>query len=103
MSVETPTLDGNWQMTGLPAGEIVVLFMLVQINANLVSGDLDIANDSQQSFNVTGNNNYPGVLLDFNSGSQLAFTFTGSFTDDDTVTGTLSGQFNGPSTLTRSE
>lgn len=102
MSAETPTLSGDWEMTGLPAADIVTLFMLVQIDANYVSGDLTITNDSQQSFNVTGNNNYPNVVLDFNSGLQLAFTFTGAFTDPNTVTGTLSGQFTGPSTLTRS-
>lgn len=101
MSETTPTLDGNWQISGLPEGDNVVIFTMTQIDSS-VTGTLDITSGSTQAYSVTGNNNYPDVVLDFKVGRQQVFTFKGSFTDDNTVAGSLSGQFTGAATLTRS-
>lgn len=96
----TPTMDGNWEITGLPEEVIVAIFVLAQIDSYL-TGLLDTSNGSSQNFAVAGSNNYPTVRLHFKLGLQVVFTFQGSFTDENTIEGSLSGQYTGPATLSR--
>jgi hypothetical protein len=70
---------------------------------NYVTGILELANDETLNLSVEGNNNYPKVLLHFKSGASVLFAFEGAFTDENTVTGQLSGQFTGPATITRAD
>lgn len=100
MSTQNATLDGNWEINGLPDNYIVVIFMMAQLE-DYVTGALELSNDGTQSFQIEGNNNYPNVRLDFKPGDYTAFGFQGQFTDANTVTGTLSGQFTGAATLAR--
>jgi hypothetical protein len=101
MSSNYATLDGNWEIVGLPSDYIVAIFMMSQIE-NYVTGTIEVSNDVTQNFGIEGNNNYPNVSLDFKVGSYTEFNFQGTFKDTNTVTGTLSGRFTGPATLSRS-
>jgi hypothetical protein len=102
MSESTPTLDGLWQISGLPQGDMVAIFTMTQVD-NYVTGTLDIAGSSTQSYSVEGNNNFPNVALGFKLGRQQVFTFKGSFTDGNNVVGSLSGQYTGAATLSRAD
>lgn len=102
MCGETATLDGIWEFNGLPDEYIVTLFDLAQVE-NYVTGILEVSNDSTHNLSVEGNNNYPTVHLNFKEGAAVWFSFKGTFTDENTVTGQLSGQFQGAATFTRAD
>ncbi|HEX8175073.1 MAG TPA: hypothetical protein VF543_08140 [Pyrinomonadaceae bacterium] len=100
MTTDNATLDGNWELNGLPGNYIAQIFMMSQLG-NDVFGTITLSNDETQNFQIEGNNNYPNVRLDFKVSTQTSFAFNGQFTDANTVTGTLSGKFTGSVTLSR--
>jgi hypothetical protein len=103
MTTQYASMQGDWGIEGLPPTYVVSLFTLTQVE-DYVAGGLDISNDETLNLQVTGNNNYPAVSLNFNKTTGgTVFRFQGQFSDANTVTGTLSGKFTGSATLLRAD
>jgi hypothetical protein len=84
-----PTMDGTWQ--GVAQGLAVFVLELSQ-SGTTVTGDGTIS-DATRVDNVTvdGSNVYPDVTLTISIVGYNPITFTGSFSDDNTVSGVLNG------------
>ncbi len=89
-----PTMTGTW--SGSAQGTNVTL-KLVQ-NGNTVTGTATVSG-LQDTFAVHGTNNYPNVSLG-GSVYGLAVSFTGKFTDNNAIPGTLSIQGFSPIQVT---
>lgn len=100
-----PTLTGNWNGIGTFMG-IGVIFM----DANLSQSGTSISGSSHISgailvqdtldCTVSGNNNYPNVSLTSTApapGGMYSLTFTGSFVNSDSLSGTFKDNGSGVS------
>jgi hypothetical protein len=100
-----PTMDGTWQGT-IRGG--VALYSLENLSqsGNNVTGTVIVISNTGVVFgpgSVSGTNTYPDVSLSLSIPGYQAMTFTGSFSDDNTVAGVLNGSgfVNEPLTLVR--
>jgi hypothetical protein len=99
-----PTLDGTWQ--GTIRGGIAVVSSDLSQSENSVTGTVTVTSVLGEVFGpgtVNGTNTYPNVSLTLSIPGYQVMTFTGSFSDDNTVSGVLNGSgfVDEPLTLVR--
>lgn len=94
-----PSLAGTWQGTAIPTGTIDEC----RIDANLSQNGSSVSGDGVITmvafgvgvpFNcsIEGSNSYPNITLKFQPSGQIEpMIFTGSFANDDSLSGKLNG------------
>jgi hypothetical protein len=106
VNTNNPTLTGTWNGTGTFMG-IGVVFMNTNLSQSgaSVSGSSTIygvvvAGQDTLDCTVTGNNNYPSISLTSTApgqGGTYMLTFTGTFVNTDSVSGTFKDEGSGVS------
>lgn len=85
----TPSINGTWNGTG--AG-VTVNMVLTSAGTGTVSGNGTIgAGSSSIPITITGTHAHPGVALTGKATGFQDMIFQGSFTDNNTIMGTLNG------------
>jgi len=88
-SPSNPIMDGSW--TGSIGGDVFSL-SLSQDGNNVTGSVVGTRADGQtESGTINGTNTYPNVSLTFSMTGFNPFTFTGTFSDANTVSGVLNG------------
>jgi hypothetical protein len=84
----TPSLTGRWTAR-IPALDYdVVDFTLVAGQGGTVSGSGFIQSNGKRNVSIQGVHNHPNVSLTLNGEAMCTGSFTGAFTDDNTISGT---------------
>ncbi len=87
---KSPSLTGTWGHTdpALPALGILVTLTLVEGEGGAVSGSGQILSNGPRNVSITGIHNNPNVSLTLSGGTSCTGSFTGTFSDNNTITGT---------------
>lgn len=97
-----PTMDGTWQGT-IMQGFVLYSLQLSQSGDTVTGNGTASYADQVDTITINGTNTYPNVSLTLTTPGFAPYVFTGSFSDDNTVSGVLNGSgfVDEPLTLVR--
>lgn len=84
-----PSLAGRWTARVSYLNYDVVDFTLVEGQGGAISGSGFIQSDGQRNVNITGLHTHPSVSLTLDGATRCTGSFSGTFTDNNTISGTI--------------